>query len=162
MTGYITTQQGENGRHHPGPGMNTLTLWSNHGGLDPAQRWQPNKRDGRVLPGPLGRVHRGPRGGRWNMWLWRRGTEGQRTISNPKKGRSWYLRSTDDQTPKKEGVDIWEVQTDKTQNGKNWSLTRPANKERTDACNLSRKGKESILEYERPANNNNRSIKKLV
>jgi len=27
--------------------------------LDPAQRWQPSKHSGRVLPDPLGRVHPG-------------------------------------------------------------------------------------------------------
>jgi len=77
MAGYIPAQQGENGRDHPGPSVNILTLWPNCGGLDPAQRWQPNKHSGwvlpapfgRVHPSPLGRVHLGPRGGRQNMWL---------------------------------------------------------------------------------------------
>jgi len=44
--------------------------------------------------------------------------------ANPKKGRSWYLRSTDGKTPKKEGVDTWEVQTAKPQKGRSWSLTK--------------------------------------
>jgi len=83
MAGYFPAQQGETGRDHPGPGRSVPTRWPNCGGLDPAQRWQPNKRSGRVLPGPLGRVHLDPRGSRWNMW---------------------YRRASCNQTPKKKEV----------------------------------------------------------
>jgi len=96
--------------------------------------------------------------GRWNMWLWRRGTEEQRAISVKKEGVDIW-RSTDGQTlkskelifdevrrgkaqkrkelifekyrqpnPKKEGVDLWQRHR----------RTISANKERNYACNLSR------------------------
>jgi len=40
------------------------------------------------------------------------------------KGRSWYLAKYRRENPKKEGVDIWEVQTAKPQKGRSWSLTK--------------------------------------
>ena len=114
MAGYIPAQQGETDRDHPSLGRSIPTHWPNHGGLDPAQRWQPNKRNGRVLPNLLGRVHPGPRGSRRNMWY--RGA----TCNQTPKRKELIFEKYRRPSPKKEGVDIWEVQTAKPQKARSW------------------------------------------
>jgi len=91
--------------------------------FSPTQHRGPNKCDGRIHPDPLGWVHPGPR--EWQMehvimaQMYRGAT---RNLSQ--KGRSWYLAKYRRANPKKEGVDIWEVETAKPQKGRSWSLTK--------------------------------------
>jgi len=100
MAGYFPAQQGETGRDHPGPGRSVPMRWPNRGGLDPAQRWQPNKRSGRVIPSPLGRVHPGPRGSKRDMWY-----RGAACNQTPKK-KELIFEKYRRPNPKKEGVDM--------------------------------------------------------
>ena len=59
--------------------------------------------------------------GRWNMGLWCRGTEEQRTISTKKEGVNIW-QSTDWQTPKRKESISGKVQTGKPQKGRSWYL----------------------------------------
>ena len=112
----------------PRPKYETHSLWPNYRGTCFSPFLQHNTEGpisvmaGYILA-PLAEFISTQGSGRWNMWLWHRGTKEQHTISAKKEGVDIW-RSTDVQTPKKEGVDIWEVQTAKPQKRKELILEK--------------------------------------